>query len=204
MHQPTRSLQCHLRLILVTLVIGLLLTACGSSAPTFRGTVIQPPQPASDFVLTNYDGQPFRLSDQRGRIVLLFFGYTHCPDVCPATLSTWKQVREALGDDADRVRFVFITVDPERDTPERLREHVTLFSPDFFGLTGTPEELEAVYKAFGVYREKVTTAETASSYLVNHTARTYLLDQEGRWVLSHAFGTPAEDITYDIRQLLSR
>jgi len=83
-----------------------------------------------------------------------------------------------------------------------LKGHITLFSPGFLGLTGPPEALEAAYKAFGVYREKVTTEESALGYLMNHPARTYLLDQEGRWVLSYAFGTPAEDIVHDIRQLL--
>ncbi|RMF33812.1 MAG: SCO family protein [Chloroflexi bacterium] len=202
MRQPNRPDGSFRGILFLILAVGLLIAACKPSAPSFRGTAIEPPRPAADFVLTDQDGRPFRLSDQRGHVVLLFFGYTHCPDVCPATLTTWKQVHEALGDDADRVRFVFITVDPERDTPERLKEHVTLFGPDFLGLTGPPEALEAVYKAFGVYREKVTTEESALGYLMNHTARTYLLDQEGRWVLSYAFGTPAEDIVHDIRQLL--
>jgi protein SCO1/2 len=162
------------------------------------------PIPAPDFTLTDQHGQPFRLSDQRGHVVLLFFGYTHCPDVCPTTLATWKRVHEALGPDAERVRFVFITVDPERDTRERLQQHLAVFNPAFIGLTGTADELAAIYQAYGVFHEKAAASGSAAGYLVNHTASVYVIDPDGRWRLQFGFGTPAEDMVHDIRELLKR
>ncbi len=181
-------------------LVAIVLAACGS--PSFRGSVLDGPVAVPDFTLTDQYGRPFRLSDQQGNVVLLFFGYTQCPDVCPTTLATWRRVHQELGDDAARVRFVFITVDPERDTQERLGLHVSAFSPDFVGLTGTPDELQAVYDIFGVYHEKDTSSGSAAGYLVAHTATTFLVDPEGRWRLGEPYGTLAEDIVHDIRQLL--
>lgn len=178
------------------------LMACQSTGPSFHGTLLEPARSVPDFSLTDQRGQPFRLSDQRGRVVLLFFGYTFCPDVCPTTLGSWTRVYDALGKDAERVRFVFITVDPERDTAERLRQHVQSFNSDFYGLTGTPDQLEPVYQTFSVYHEKDTSTESAAGYLVNHTASTFVLDPAGQWRLLHSFGTPIEDIVHDITQLL--
>lgn len=185
----------------IALLVPLVLTACWHSTPSFRGTVLDPPIPAPDFTLTDQGGQPFRLGDQRGKVVLLFFGYTNCPDVCPTTLATWKRVYDALGDDADRVRFVFITVDPERDTPERLREHLAIFNPNFVGLTGTLDELAPVYGAYGIFREKDAATESALGYLVSHTASVAVIDRDGQRRLSFSFGTPAEDIVHDLHQL---
>lgn len=178
----------------------LLLAACGS--PSYRGSVLDEPVTVSDFTLTDQDGRPFRLSDQRGKVVLLFFGYTSCPDVCPTTLGTWRKVHQALGQDAGQVRFVFVTVDPERDTVERLGLHVNAFNPDFVGLTGTPEELEAVYDLFGVVHEKDTSSGSALGYLVNHTATTFVIDPDGTWRLRETYGTESEDYVHDIQQLL--
>jgi protein SCO1/2 len=176
------------------------LAACG--AASFRGSELEEPVAVPDFVLTDQNGQPFRLIDQRGEVVLLFFGYTQCPDVCPTTLATWKKVHEALGDDAQRARFAFVTVDPERDTSERLGLHVNAFNPDFVGLTGSQGELEAVYDIFDVYFEKDTSSGSALGYLVSHTATTFVIDPEGQWRLRETYGTPAEDIVHDVRQLL--
>jgi protein SCO1/2 len=142
------------------------------------------------------------MSDQRGRVVLLFFGYTSCPDVCPTTLATWRKVYEALGDDAMNAEFVFVTVDPERDTRERLGLHVGAFNPEFVGLTGSQEELESVYGIFDVFYEVDTSSESALGYLVNHTATTFVVDPEGQWRLRHTYGTPVEDIVHDVQQLL--
>jgi protein SCO1/2 len=188
------------RILPPVLLVATVLVACGG--PAFRGSVVDPPVDVPDFTLTDENGQPFRLSDQRGNVVLLFFGYTSCPDVCPTTLATWRRVHEALGDDVERVRFAFVTVDPERDTVERLGMHVNAFNPDFVGLTGSPDELEAVYGVFDVYHEKDTSSGSALGYLVNHTATTFVLDPEGRWRLRETFGTEVEDIVHDIRALL--
>jgi protein SCO1/2 len=178
------------------------LAACGEAAPSFRGSVLPEPLPATDFSLTDQHCRPFLLSDQRGNVVLLFFGYTHCPDVCPTTLVTWKQLHEALGEDASQVRFVFVTVDPERDTPERLGVHVNLFNPEFVGLTGPQEALEPVYQAYGVYHAKVPVPESAAGYLVDHTASTYVIDPDGRWRMRFPYETSVEDMAHDIRLLL--
>ena len=187
--------------------LGLLLGLLGVGAVALsrpyeiRGSRIDPPVPAADFSLNDAEGQPFRLSEQRGKITLIFFGYTTCPDVCPATLSEMKQVRQRLGADADRVSFVFVTVDPERDTPERMGQYVTTFDPAIRGLTGSEAELEPVWKTFGVYRAKQE-VNSAVGYLVDHTSRVYLVDQQGNLAVTYAFGTPIDDLVLDLRHLL--
>jgi protein SCO1/2 len=187
-------------LAVLVLVTGLLLGGCG--APSFRGTVVDPPVEVPNFQLIDEQGQPWRLSDQRGKVVFLFFGYTSCPDVCPTTLAAWSQAYKELGEDAGRVRFVFVTVDPERDTPERLGMHVDAFQPDFVGLTGSQADLEAVYDVFDVYYEKDTSSQSALGYLVSHTATAFVLDPEGRWRLKESYGTLPEDLVHDARQLM--
>ncbi|HSJ58529.1 MAG TPA: SCO family protein, partial [Anaerolineae bacterium] len=155
------------RKAILTLAAVSLLLACGG--PDLRGSVMQEPVDVPDFELVDQAGAPWRLSDHRGDVVLLFFGYTSCPDVCPTTLATWRSVHEQLGDEAQRVRFVFVTVDPERDTPEHLGRHVNVFNPDFVGLTGDPNDLAAVYDIFDVYYEKVDVPQSALGYLIDHT-----------------------------------
>lgn len=190
------------KILNLTLLVLVMLAACGPPEPSYRGSVLEEPVAVPDFALTDQNGQTFHLSDQSGSVVLLFFGYTQCPDVCPTTLATWRKVHEALSDDAARVRFVFVTVDPERDTVERLGLHVNAFNPDFIGLTGSEEDLDAVYEFFDIVHEKDTSSGSAAGYLVNHTATAFLLDPEGRWRLREKYGTPAEDIAHDIQQLL--
>jgi protein SCO1/2 len=189
-----------MRILAASALVVVLVAACGG--PSFRGSPLEEPVDVPDFVLTDEHGAPFRLSEQQGSVVLLFFGYTACPDVCPTTLATWRRVHEALGADAQRTRFVFVTVDPERDTPERLGLHVNAFNEEFVGLSGTEEELRPVYEVFDVFFEKDTLSESALGYLVNHTATTFVLDPQGRWRLRETYGTEAEDIVYDIQQLL--
>ena len=188
----------------VALMAGITNFACNSSEPSFRGTALDSPIPVADFTLTDQRNRPFRLSDHRGEIILLFFGYAYCPDVCPYTLSTWKQVQNALQDTSDRLKFVFVTVDPARDTVEQLRKHLSVYSPNFYGLTDTPEKLQPVYDAFGVYREKVSISNRATGYLMNHTSRIFLIEATGEWRLSYPFDAKAEDIVHDVRQLLAR
>jgi protein SCO1/2 len=180
--------------------ILLLSTACQSYQ--FKGAHYDDPQTAPDFELSATDGGSFRLSDQRGQITLMFFGYTSCPDVCPTTLAEANQVLKGLGEDSDQVNFVFITVDPERDTPQVLGTYVKAFHPDIIGLTGTPEELSAVRQDYGIFAEKEVLENSAAGYVVNHTARVFLVDAEGRLRLSYSFGTPPEDFVEDIRHLL--
>ena len=168
---------------------------------TFRGTLYEPALPAPEIVLTQGDGSSFRLREKRGDIVLLFFGYTSCPDVCPTTLSEMKRVMAELGADAEKVQVVFVTVDPKRDTPQKLQEYVSIFSPAFIGLSGSMEELEKVWSDYGVYREEEELPNSATVYLVNHTARVYLIDRDGNLRLSYSYGTPMDDFVHDLKIL---
>jgi len=195
----------------VGLVLGLALAAAFAlNRPyTFRGSVIDPAVPAADFTLTGARGENFTLSSQAGSLVLIFFGYTTCPDVCPATLGEMREIRRRLQADprlarqAESIRYVFITVDPQRDTPERIGAYAASFDPAFIGLTGSEAELEPVWKSYGVYRAVRETA-SAAGYLVDHTARVYLIDQAGSLRLTYPFGTPVDDMLQDIRYLLKQ
>lgn len=171
---------------------------------SFHGEPLQPPRPAADFVLTTQDGRGLRLSDLRGKIVLLFFGYTTCPDVCPTTLAKFREVQRALGAEAARVRFVFVTVDPERDAPARLKAYVETFSPTFIGLTGERTALAKVWEDYGLYVARQATQGSAVGYLMIHSSSSYLVDQAGALRLVYPVEATAEDIAADIRQLLRR
>jgi protein SCO1/2 len=173
-----------------------------SQPDSFRGTTYPEPFPAaSEIQLTRDTGTGFRLSETRGKVVMLFFGYTSCPDVCPTTMAEAKQALERLGDEANQVQVLFVTVDPERDTPERVQEYVNHFNSSFIGLSGTEPELAKVWNAYGVFRETVE-GTSAAGYLVNHTARTTLIDRQGNLRVSFPFGTPVEDIVHDLKLLL--
>ena len=174
-----------------------------SKPASFRGTVYaEPYPPAPEIELTRDNGASFKLSGMRGNIVLLFFGYTSCPDVCPTTMAELKQALEALHEnDAKQVKVLFVTVDPERDTPERVQQYVNHFNSDFIGLSGTESELADVWKDYGVFRENVEGA-SAAGYLVNHTARVTLIDRNGNLRLSYAFDTPVDSIVHDLKLVL--
>lgn len=189
------------------LVIGL--AACGGDDSevanaadyTFTGLPYDPLKPAADFALVDQNNQPFRLIDHRGKLVVLAFGFTHCPDVCPTNLNTWKRVKALLGDRADEVQFAFITVDPERDTPEHLGNFVSIFDPTFAGLSGSLADIEDVAQDYSVFFEKVET-DSPENYLVNHTALTFVVDQDGQLALAFPYGTSAADIAADLEYLL--
>lgn len=184
------------------MILGLLLlSSCGG--PRFHGNVRQPVQPAPDFSLIDQEGRTWRLSDHKGGVVVMYFGYTYCPDVCPTTLGDFKRIQTALGEKADEVWFVLITVDPERDTPERLGKYISFFSPHFVGLTGSVEDLTPVYEAYDIYVEKVYPEDSAADYLVNHTATVFLVDPEGNWRLVYEYGTPPDEIAEDIDDILN-
>lgn len=170
----------------------------------FAGRELTPPLPATDFTLKATNGSDFRLSQLRGKVVLISFGYTFCPDVCPTTLVELSQVRTRLGDAAKRVQVAFITLDPDRDTLERLRIYTTAFDPSFIGLTGSDEQLAQVRKAYGVMAEKQVVSGTAASYLIAHSAYTYVIDRGGRLRLLFPFGLSIEEMAGDIMQLLRR
>ena len=185
----------------VILGLAVFIAATALTKPyTFKGSKIEP-MTAPDFELTDAEGNSFRLSEHRGKVVLMFFGYTNCPDVCPTTLVEFKQVRKMLGERADQVVFLFITVDPDRDTPERLGEYVTSFEPAVIGLTGEMAALEKVWADYYVTRE-VQKEESAAGYLMAHSTRTYIIDREGMLRATYFFGSEPESIVQDTRYLL--
>lgn len=168
---------------------------------TFHGTVIQSEQVSPDLTLTTQYAQQASLSDFRGKLILLYFGYTFCPDVCPTTLSEVSQAIELLGDKAEDVQVIMVTVDPERDTPEQLGTYLAHFNPEFLGMTGTQEEIDQAAALYGVYFQKHEGTE-ATGYLVDHTASLMVIDEEGHLKLIYPFGTPASDIADDLAYLL--
>jgi protein SCO1/2 len=196
----TKVVQVGLGLIVLIGVVGAV-TLFLPKTESFRGTLYDPALPAYEIELTQGNGSSFRLSEMQGNNVLLFFGYTSCPDVCPTTLSEMKRVLSELGADAEHVKVVFVTVDPERDTPEKLREYVSIFNPTFIGLSGSVEELQKVWSDYGVYREEEQMPNSATGYLVNHTARVYLIDRDGNLRLSYSYGTPTDDFVHDLKIL---
>ena len=169
---------------------------------TFQGSLIEPAVAAPPFDLTDMDGQPFQLSDLENQVVVMFFGYTSCPDVCPVTLTEFLQIRSKLGDTAEEVSFVFVTVDPERDTTERMRKYLTNFDPEIIGLTGERSELEPVWADYGVYQAKAE-GGSETNYLVDHSSRVYVIDADGNLRLTYLFGTENQLITDDVRHLVS-
>jgi protein SCO1/2 len=187
---------------MAVVLIATLLTILFSKSASFRGTAYGEPYPAAPQIeLIRSNGETFRLSDQKGKIVLLFFGYTSCPDVCPTTLAELKLVMDDMGDKTKLVQVVFVSVDPKRDTPEKIQEYVDHFNKGFIGLSGSIDELETVWKNYGVFREEVQ-SDSALGYTVNHTARVYLVDMDGNLRLSYGFQTPMEDIVNDLQLLL--
>jgi len=189
-------------LSLAVIAVAISLAILFAKPPSFNGTSYSEPYPiAPQIELTKSSGETFRLSDQKGKIVLLFFGYTSCPDVCPTTLAELNLVLDGLGNKAESVEVIFVSVDPERDTPEKIQKYVEHFNSEFVGLSGSVEELQSIWTNYGVYREKVE-SDSALGYTVNHTARTYLIDADGNLRLSYGFQTPVEDIVSDLKTLL--
>lgn len=194
--------------ILAIIIIGLGLSfapiafAPAVPTPTPGGLLITNAHIAREFELTSQSGQVVHLSDLRGKVVMLFFGYTHCPDVCPLTLADFKRVKMRLAsispDLLDKVTFVMISVDGERDTPEVMRSYVNAFDTSFIGLTGTTEKVAYIGLDYGVKFEKQKPAGTEASYLVAHTSFTYLIDAQGAWRVAYPFQTAPELIASEI------
>ena len=190
-------------IMMAVIALGVLIEVVFRRPYSFHGTTIIPPLPLTDFALQTANEEVFRLSEQKGKIVLLFFGYTSCPDVCPTTLATFKQVYERLGDDAQKIKFVMITADPERDTPDKVAEYAARFNPEFIGLSGDITKREAIWKELGVFVEKQDSG-SAAGYLVSHTSSVYVLDQSGDLIMTFPYGTSATDMVNDLTQLLKQ
>lgn len=168
-----------------------------------RGTTYAEPYPAAPPIqLIRGDGSSFQLSDLQGNVVLLFFGYTTCPDICPTTMAELKTAVDRLGEEqAGQVKVVFVTVDPQRDTPQRVQEYANHFNKEFIGLSGPEPELAKVWSEYGIFRQ-VAEGASEAGYLVDHTARIFLIDQDGNLRSSYGFGTPVEDLVHDLELLL--
>jgi len=198
-----------IRQVLILCLLLLLLVACSNdddqperrpTATSGPGTVLDPPRDVGDFTLTSHTGDPLTRSDLQGKVVLLFFGYTHCPDVCPITLSDFKRVKANLGDEAAQVAFVFVSVDGERDTPQRLAEYVGAFDPDFIGLTGDEAAIKPITQDYSVFYQRESYDDP--NYLVTHTASTFVLDRQGRLHIIYPYATDPALVADGVRRLL--
>lgn len=193
----------YLRFV-VLLLLALGLASCGAPHQ-WSGTLLEPSKPLTDFTLPDQNGQPFQLSAQRPNLVLLYFGYTNCPNFCPTTLGEWKQIKQELGADADKLRFVLVSVDPERDTEQALKAYVERFDPAFVGVRPTLEQVGSLSREYGF---GVEVAQAGSSDHQHdpgkHGTYTYLVDQSGGLRLLFRFGTDPREIVRDIRALLAQ
>ena len=188
------------------LLLGLGLTACDkiglpSSKAAFNGVDITGAEYARSLSLPDQNGQPRTLADFKGKVVVVFFGYTQCPDVCPTTMVELAQVKKALGKDGERVQGMFVSIDPERDTPEILKAYMASFDPSFVALRGSVEQAQAAAKEFKVFFAKVP-GKTEGSYTMDHTAGSYVFDPSGKVRLFVRYGAGADALATDIRALL--
>lgn len=183
--------------------VAALFSACSPDRPSFTAIDVTGADYARDFKLSDFNGQVRTLSEFRGRLVMVFFGYTQCPDVCPTTLSEMVTIKHLLGAEGARFQPIFVTVDPERDRPEMLKAYMSSFDPSFVALVPTLAELPELAKSFKVYYKKVP-GPTPTSYTMDHTAGCYVYDPQGRLRLFTRYGTPPEKTAADLRILLQQ
>ena len=174
--------------------------AAAVEGENLKSGVFEPPRQAPGFTLTASNGTEFSLNQAQGKLVILGFGFTHCPNICPMTLANLAQARKKLGSLADEVQVVYVTVDPERDTPARLREYLNTFDSSFIGVTGTEEQLAALRKQYGIIAAKETGKN--GEYEVHHSSYIYLIDRTGLLRALVPFGKSADDIVHDVKILL--
>jgi protein SCO1 len=178
-----------------------LLGACSESKPQFASIDVTGANYAKNFELTDHNGQVRHLTDFAGKIVVMFFGYTQCPDVCPTSMAELAEVKKALGPDGDKLQGLFVTVDPERDKPEMLKAYMANFDPTFLALTTTPEKLAELAKDYKVYYKKVD-GKTPTSYTMDHSAGSYVYDTKGQLRLFTRYGSGPAALVADIKLLL--
>lgn len=188
---------------LLLFLVAAVFAGCSPKPVSFNATDITGGSFDPAFELTDHTGARRSLADFRGKVVTVFFGFTQCPDVCPGTLIEMKEVMALLGDDAERVQTLFITVDPERDTPEVLAAYVPAFDQRFLGLYGTPDEIAKVARGYRVFYEKVP-GSSPENYQINHTAASYVIDPQGELRLFVKHGSGAKALVHDIRLLLEQ
>ena len=176
-------------------------SACSPKGPKFQGVDLTGAEYGRDLPLTDQFGKERSIKDFAGKVVVVFFGYTQCPDVCPTSMSELAEVKRSLGADGDKLQGIFVTVDPERDTPEMLKGYMASFDPSFIALRGTPEQLVAVAKDFKIYYKRVE-GQTPTSYTMDHSAGSYVYDTKGRLRVYHRYGAGAQSLAADVRALL--
>ena len=169
----------------------------------FQGADVTGAEYGRNLSLPDIDGQPRTLGDFKGKVTVVFFGYTQCPDVCPTTMAELAQVKKTLGPDADKLQAVFVTIDPERDTPEILKSYMASFDPSFVALRGTLAQTEAAAKEFKVYYAKVP-GKTEGSYTMDHTAGSYVLDEKGNLRLFERYGAGSDGLAADVKALIAQ
>jgi protein SCO1/2 len=174
----------------------------GPDKPAFKGVELTGAEYARTLSLTDQDGRARTLGDFKGKVVVVFFGYTQCPDVCPTTMAEVAEVKRSLGADGDKVQGVFVTVDPERDTAALLKAYLASFDPSFVGLRGSEEQTQAAAKEFKVFYAKAL-GKTPETYTMDHTAASFIFDTEGRVRVYARYGAGAEPLAHDIKLLLA-
>jgi len=188
-----------------TVLATLLLAACTAATAAenlgLKAGTFDPPRMAPDFTVKGSDGKPLKLSQYRGKLVLLEFGYTSCVDVCPVSLAMLAQARKQLGAQAGELQVIYVTVDPERDTEERMRTYLRNFDPTFIGATGTPEQMAKVRQNYGITATKKP-IEGSSSYLIGHSSYLYFVDRAGKLRALLPYGRTADDVVHDVKLLL--
>jgi protein SCO1/2 len=181
--------------------LGTGLAACSENRPSFNAVDITGADYAKGFSVKDAEGRQRTLADFKGKVVVMFFGYAQCPDVCPTTMSEMAQVKQQLGSDGDKLQVVFVTVDPERDTPEVMKAYMGAFDPTFVALIPTPEQLAALAKDYKVYYKKVE-GKTPTSYSMDHSAASFVYDTEGRVRLYARYGAGVPAMVSDVKMLL--
>ena len=177
-------------------------SACSPKGPKFQGVDLTGAEYGRDLPLTDQFGKERSIKDFAGKVVVVFFGYTQCPDVCPTSMQELAEVKQMLGKDAGRLQGIFVTVDPERDTPEVLKAYMANFDPSFLALYGSPEQLAAVAKDFKIYYKKVD-GKTPTSYTMDHSAGSYVYDPAGRLRVYNRYGSGAQALAADVKVLLA-
>lgn len=181
---------------------GGIFSACSKAGPVFRGVDVTGADYARDFALKDQNGQLRTLKDFAGKVVVVFFGYTQCPDVCPTTLAELAEIKKLLGAEGERLQAVFVTIDPSRDTPDMLKAYMASFDPSFIALHGDEAQTAAIAKDFKIYYKKVE-GQTPTSYTMDHSAGSYLFDPAGHLRVYSRYGSGPEAVAADVRSLLS-
>lgn len=204
------------RTLLIILIASLLMAGCNTVAETpltpvetlsyadeLYGAVFNPPRPISDFTFASTTGEPFILSEHKGEIILIYFGYRACPDFCPTTFTELKKIYAELGQPADQLKVVFVTVDPDRDTLENLTLYTQAFNEDFIAVREEGDALQKLMDEFGVVAEKQPLGDSALSYLIDHTASLFAIGPDGNLQVQFLYGTDYREILHDLKIMLN-